>query len=110
MKHIRLSELNQKISAVVASAFNNVSFWVIADVTSHTFRDQTGSHSFELVEKDPQSNAILAKVRGKAWGNGSLRIEVFEGQTGKKFTNNINVLVNVSVEFHPVYGLQVNVN
>ncbi|HZY81483.1 MAG TPA: exodeoxyribonuclease VII large subunit [Cyclobacteriaceae bacterium] len=110
VKHIRLSELNQKITTVIFGAFNNLSFWVVADVTSHSFRDQTGSHNFELVEKDPVSHTIVAKIRGKAWGNGTLRIEAFERQTGQKFTNNINVLVNVSVEFHPVYGLQLNLN
>jgi exodeoxyribonuclease VII large subunit len=110
VKHIRLSELNQKITTAIYSSFNSISFWVIADVTNHTFRDQKSYHNFELVEKDPVSSSILARIPGKAWGNGSLRIDQFERQTGQKFTNNINVLVNVSVEFHPVYGLQVNLN
>ena len=107
-KHIRLSELNQKIGSAIVSRFNDISYWVVADITSHTFRDQKGYHSFELVEKDPISNRILARIPGKAWGSGSERVDQFERQTGQKFTNNINVLVNVSVEFHPVYGLQVN--
>lgn len=107
-KHIRLSELNQKISAAIFNTFNNLSWWVVADVTSHTFRDMKSYHNFELVEKDPVSNRILARIPGKAWGYGSERIEAFEKLTGQRFTNNINVLVNVAVEFHPVYGLQVN--
>jgi len=107
-KHIRLSELNQMIGAAIIKTFNNYSYWVVADVTSHTFRDQKSYHNFELVEKDPVSNKILAKIPGKAWGYGSERIEQFEKQTGQKFTNNINVLVNIAVEFHPVYGLQIN--
>lgn len=106
--HIRLSELNQKISATINSAFSNISWWVVADVTSHSFRDQKGYHGFVLVEKDPVSNRILAQISAKAWGYGSERIEAFEKQTGQKFTNNINVLANVAVEFHPVYGLQAN--
>jgi exodeoxyribonuclease VII large subunit len=106
--HIRLSELNQKIGSVLYNTFSDVSFWVVADITSHTFREEKAYHSFELVEKDPFSNRVIAQVRGKAWGFGSDRIEQFERQTGQRFTNNINVLVNVSVEFHPVYGLQVN--
>lgn len=107
-KHIRLSELNQKIGAALFHAFNNSAYWVVADVTSHSFRDQKGYHSFVLVEKDPVSNRILAQIPGKAWGAGSDRIEIFERTTGQKFTNNIHVLVSVSVEYHPVYGLQVN--
>lgn len=108
-KHLRLSELNQKIGAAIVNTFANASFWVVADVTSHSFRDQKGYHSFVLVEKDPVSNRMLAQIPGKAWGYGSERIEQFERITGQKFTNNIHVLVNVSVEFHPVYGLQVNI-
>lgn len=81
---------------------------MVADVTSHSFRDQKSYHGFVLVEKDPVSSRILAQIPGKAWGYGSERIEAFEKATGQKFTNNINVLVNVAVEFHPVYGLQVS--
>ncbi|HEX8060098.1 MAG TPA: exodeoxyribonuclease VII large subunit [Cyclobacteriaceae bacterium] len=106
--HIRLSELNQKIGSALNNAFSEASFWVVADVTSHTFREEKSYHSFELVEKDPFSNRVIAQVRAKAWGFGSDRIEQFERQTGQRFTNNINVLVNVSVEYHPAYGLQVN--
>ena len=109
-KHIRLSELNQKIGSAIITTFSNMSWWVVADVTSHSFRDEKNYHSFELVEKDPLTNRVTAQIRAKAWGYGSDRIEIFERQTGQKFTNNINVLVNVSVEFHPVYGLAVNVN
>lgn len=83
---------------------------MVADVTDHKFREEKSYHNFALVEKDPQSNSILAKIPGKAWGDGSMKIDHFERVTGQKFTNNINVLVNVSVEFHPVYGLQVNLN
>lgn len=107
--YIRLSELTHRISSTIYNTFNNLSYWIVADVTSHSFRDQKGYHSFVLVEKDRASNKILAQIPGKAWGYGSERIDVFEKQTGQKFTNNIHVLVNVSVEFHPVYGLQVTV-
>ena len=107
-RHLRLSELNQRIAYIINNTFGDASHWVVADVTSHTFREEKAYHSFELVEKDPLSNRVIAQIRGKAWGFGSDRIEQFEKQTGQRFTNNINVLVNVAVEFHPVYGLQVN--
>ncbi|NOT49715.1 MAG: exodeoxyribonuclease VII large subunit [Chitinophagaceae bacterium] len=106
---IRLSELNAKINNVIETAFNSQSFWVIADITNHTFRPQKNYHNFELVEKDPHSNNIIAKVSGKAWGNGTTRIKNFEQVTGQKFTNNINVLVQVKVTFHSVYGLSLEV-
>ena len=108
--HIRLSELNNRIKDVVQHAFSSVTYWVIADITNHSFTPQKHYHYFDLVEKNPRSNELLAKISGKAWGQGSLRIENFEKITGQRFTNNINVLVNVSVNFHPVFGLQVSLN
>ncbi len=107
--HIRLSELNDTINGVIQTAFNTQTFWVIADITNHTFRQQKNYHNFELVEKDQHANIIIAKISGKAWGNGSTRIKNFEKATGQKFTNNINVLVQVKVSFHNVYGLALDV-
>ncbi|MGN6509121.1 MAG: exodeoxyribonuclease VII large subunit [Chitinophaga sp.] len=101
--HIRLSELNARISSVIETAFSTQQFWVIADITNHTFRPQKNYHNFELVEKD--ANGIIAKIAGQAWGTGSSRIRDFEQVTGQRFTNNINVLIRVNVTFHNVYGL-----
>ncbi len=110
VRHLRLSELNRKINEVLHGSFNTIEFWVIADITNHSFKSDKNYHNFELVEKDPDSNDIIAKINGKAWGKGTLRIENFEKITGQKFTNNINVLLNISVKFHTVFGLQVEIN
>lgn len=40
-----------------------------------------------------------------AWGNASQRIKDFEASSGRKFTNNIQVLAKVSINFHKVFGL-----
>lgn len=109
VKHITLSELNTRINDCINKAFRKEAFWVVADVTNHTFRREKNYHHFELVEK-AGANGILARISAKAWGEGSVRIAVFEKITGQVFTNNIHVLLNVSVEYHAVYGLQVNVN
>lgn len=108
--HIRLSELTGKINDALRASFSVVSFWVIADITNHTFKSQNSYHYFDLVEKDPASSHLLARISGRAWGNGSESITRFEKITGQPFTNNIHVLVNVSVQYHPVYGLQLNLN
>ncbi len=107
---IRLSELNSKINSAIQDSFGAITFWVIADITNHTFKAQKNYHNFDLVEKDPNSNDIIAKISGKAWGKGTTRILNFERITGQRFTNNINVLLNVSISFHSVFGLQVNLN
>jgi exodeoxyribonuclease VII large subunit len=103
---IRLSELSSKVNAVIRNAFQASSFWVVADVTNHTHKHNSNYHYFELVEKDTATNTILAKFSAKAWGAGSRELESFERITGQRFSDNIQVLVNVTVEFHATYGLQ----
>ena len=107
--HIRLSDLNKKIQAVIENNFNELPLWVIADVTNHSFKEKTNYHYFDLVEKSDVSNELVAKISGKAWGNGSVKIREFESTTGQKFTNNINVLVKVKVNYHVVFGLSLDI-
>lgn len=110
MQHLRLSELTGKIKSALEDAFSNLNFWVIADITNHSFRSQKNHHYFDLIEKDPNSNDLIAKISGKAWSAGADKIAAFEKITGQRFTNNINVLINVYVEYHPIYGMQLVLN
>ena len=79
--HLRLSELNGKIKDVISNSFSSLTFWVIADITNHTFRSEKNYHHFELVEKDPNSNNIIAKISGKLWSTGSNKITNFENNS-----------------------------
>lgn len=108
-KHIKLSQLNGIIQDTIKNQFSTITYWIVADVTNHSYKADKRYHNFDLVEKDSNSNNIIAKISGKAWGNGSVAISDFEKNTGQKFTNNINVLAQVAVEYHPLYGLSVNV-
>lgn len=105
---MRLSELTHQIRQAIDGVFGNRTFWVIADVTSHTYKEQSNFHYFELVEKDKASAKILTKIAGRAWGNAAINISNFEQATGQKFKNDINVLVQVSVQYTPAFGLQLN--
>lgn len=105
---IRLSELSANIRLVLDRAFLRREFWVLADITNHSYREQKNYHSFELVEKDPASDGFLAKFSGKAWGKGAGQVLHFESVTGQRFTNNIQVLVLVRVVYHEVYGLSLD--
>ena len=82
---------------------------MIADITNHSFKEKTTYHYFDLVEKAEGSNQLVAKIAARAWGNGSMRIMEFERVTGQRFTNNINVLVKVKVNYHPTFGLALDV-
>jgi exodeoxyribonuclease VII large subunit len=107
--YIRLSALNDMIQDTISSRFQGQRFWVLADITNHSYKADKKIHYFELVEKAQSGNAITAKIMGKSWGGGAVRIEEFEKNTGQAFTNNLHVLVQVSVDYHPLYGLSVSV-
>ncbi len=106
---LRLSELTEKIMAVIEQNFERLSFWVVADVTNHKFREKSNYHYFDLVEKAEGSSQLISKIAGKAWGKGLARVKQFEQITGQPFGNNINVLVLVKVSYHSVYGLTLEV-
>jgi exodeoxyribonuclease VII large subunit len=107
--YIRLSALNDMIHDTISARFAGQRFWVLADITNHSYKADKKIHYFELVEKAQNGNAITAKMMGKSWGGGAVRIEEFEKNTGQTFTNNLHVLVQVSVDYHPLYGLSVSV-
>ncbi|MFC0776911.1 exodeoxyribonuclease VII large subunit [Flavobacterium sp. HJSW_4] len=106
---ITLSQLNYQIHQTISDRFKGSTFWVVADVTSHSYKADKKIHYFELVEKAEKNSAITAKMMGKAWGEGAVHLSDFEKKTGQAFTNNLHVLVKVSVDYHPLYGLSVNV-
>ncbi len=105
---IRLSELTHQVQQAIDGVFGQQTFWIIADVTNYTYKPQSNYHYFELVEKDKSSARILAKIAGRAWGNASVNITNFEHATGQRFRNDINVLIQVSVQYNPSFGLQLN--
>lgn len=107
-KHIKLSELTARIQRHIEDSFGGNAFWVVADVTNHTFKASNNYHYFELVEKEALSSRIVAKISGRAWGAGALRIANFEQSTGQRFSNNVHVLVLVMVQYTPTFGLQLN--
>lgn len=108
-KHIKLSDLTARIQRNIEDSFGTHAFWVVADVTNHTFKISNNYHYLELVEKEPLSSRIVAKVSARAWGTGAARIANFESLTGQKFTNNVHVLVLVVVQYSSAFGLQLNI-
>lgn len=106
--HLTLSQLNGIIQSKLNDAFSMQQFWIVADITEHSFKEKTGYHYFEFVEKDVRTNLIVAKIKGAAWGNASQKIKDFEKSTGQRFTNNIHILAKVSINFHKVFGLSLD--
>ncbi|GAO42450.1 exodeoxyribonuclease VII large subunit [Flavihumibacter petaseus] len=104
MSPIALSELSLLLQETIRRRFSATRYWVIAEISNHSYYPQKGFHYFELVEKS--GTQLIAKIAAVAWTAGAGRIRVFEQLTRQSFRNGIGVCVEVTVDFHPVYGLK----
>lgn len=105
MKQYSLSELCAEIQEVVENDLLE-RYWVRAEIASLSAR---GHCYMELVEK-AEDNMLAAKVRATCWNNVySLLSAYFIQETGQALRVGMQVLVEVNVTFHPVYGLSLNI-
>jgi exodeoxyribonuclease VII large subunit len=110
MTHSRftLLELNSLIRDVLQNHLPET-YWVVAEISEMKV-NRTGHCYLELVEKDGKSDEIVARTRATIWSYTFRMVKpYFETSTGQPFQEGIKVLIQVSVEFHPAYGLSLNV-
>ncbi len=103
---LTLYELSQWIKRALEQSISDA-VWVIAEISE--LKEHRNGHCYiELVEK--QQNAMVARARATIWSY-TYRVlkPYFETTTGQLFTQGIKVLMQVSVEYHPLYGLSLNV-
>ena len=105
MNTLRLSELCALIEDTISMELTD-RYWVRAEIASLSLR---GGHAyFELVEKT--DNGLIAKVRAVCWANVYKMLQpYFETQAGMPLQVGMQVLVAVTVEFHAVYGLSLQI-
>ena len=105
MKQYTLSELCQAIEQVLQFELGET-YWVRAEIASLTER---GHCYMELVEK-AKNNTVAAKVRATCWQQVyHLLSAYFATETGQTLSVGMQVLLQVEVSFHSVYGLSLNV-
>ncbi len=101
-----ISELNQLIQNVIDTELDPV-YWVIGEISDFRLSPQ-GHAYFEIVEK--AGNKIEAKLRANLWQFTYRNIaSKFESVTGSGLKNGMNILAQVAITFHPLYGLSINV-
>ena len=107
MDFLTLSQLNNQVSREMKNAFP-ATYWVMAETSD--VRTNNRHCYLELVEKNPAGNSLIAKARAYIWANTfELLKPYFEQTTGRNFTSGLKVLINVSIDFHPVYGYGLNI-
>lgn len=101
MQHITLFELNKIIKQTLDKNLEP-SYWLVAEIGEMRV-NQKGHCYLDLVEKE--DNKIIAKSRASIWAYNYRTISSwFERITGQALKNGINILANVVVSFHEVYG------
>ena len=81
------------------------SVWLQAEI-SELKQNPSGHCYLTLVEKDPGSNALLARASAVVWASTWRMVKpYFEAQTGRTLAPGLSVLVRVQVSYSVLYGL-----
>lgn len=105
---LSLLELNNLVKEVVSLTFKDP-FWIVAE-TSDVRVNQNGHCYLEFIQKDKSGKSIVAKARGMIWANTYFLIKsFFEETTQQSFSSGLKVLVQVSIQFHELYGYSLTV-
>ncbi len=98
----QLSNLMNDLQMVIKSTFDQT-YWVVAEL-ANVSDSPRGHMYFELVEKNELQ--IVAKARANLW---SFRrhqiIHAFEEVSRQTLKTGMKVLLQLQVDFHPIYGL-----
>jgi len=101
-----------ELNALVRQALNESlpdTYWIQAEL-SDVRSNATGHCYLEFIQKDSRGNNLIAKARGTIWANVYRMLKpYFEESTGQAFVSDIKVMVEVTVEFHELYGFSLTV-
>jgi exodeoxyribonuclease VII large subunit len=107
-ERLSLSELNGQVKKVLTAGFT-APVWVIGEISE--INVQSNGHCYlTLIEKGESEDRIIAQARATIWSYTFRMLRpFFETTTGQQLTDGIKVLLQVSVEFHELYGFSLNV-
>lgn len=100
---LTLSQLNRRVAqALCEPSLQGV--WVIAELSD--LRVNHGHCYMELMEKDPSTGSVLARLRGVIWASNFARLTAeFYAATGQRLESGLKVLVCGSVNYHSAFGM-----
>lgn len=105
---ISLHKLNSQIKNTLREGFV-MPVWVIAEINQ--FNAHRSGHCYlELIEKEANGEAIIANIRATIWASSFNRISAyFKSSTGQELRSGLKVMLKVQVDFHELYGINLNV-
>jgi exodeoxyribonuclease VII large subunit len=103
-----LSQFNLSIQDCLKEVLPDT-YWITAEIND--MKETTSGHCYlELVEKDTEGVQIIAKISANIWANTfRLIVPYFKTMTGHPFAVGMKVMLMVSVEFHQLYGMSLNI-
>ncbi|HRY32137.1 MAG TPA: exodeoxyribonuclease VII large subunit [Bacteroidales bacterium] len=101
---IRLSELTSLLEDTIREEFLLRPFLVVAETSDIRNYPDRGYCFLNLLEKDGKE--IHARMAAVIWSRNHHIIAAFESATGMRFDRNLKVLLQGTVDYSPVYGLQ----
>lgn len=108
MTTLSLFELNNLVRGVLQQTLDD-EYWVEAEITDAHLASN-GHFYFEFIQKDTDGNNLVARARGRIWARSyNILAPLFERATGEKLRDGLKVRVQVTVEFHELYGYALNV-
>ncbi|WP_143961645.1 exodeoxyribonuclease VII large subunit [Litoribacter populi] len=101
-----LFELNQLVKQTIDRNLAPA-YWVVAEISD--FKEGARGHAYlDLVEKT--GNQVTAKMRANIWAFTYRGLAArFRDLTGQGLQNGMKVLAQVTVQFHELYGLSLNI-
>lgn len=103
-KPISLSEFNTLIKDVLNDAFSE-RYWITAEI-AECKTNASGHCYLELIEKKAGSDQLLAKTKAVIWANVWYFLSAqFQLSTGVALSRGQKVLVEVTLNFHELYGM-----
>jgi exodeoxyribonuclease VII large subunit len=106
--YLSLYELNYLIKNALKQSFPE-SYWIVAEISEMKI-NYSGHCYLELVEKKAESDTIRARARATIWSSAFRMIQpYFETTTHTRLAAGLKILVKVTVEYHELYGLSLNI-
>ena len=105
---VRLSDLLEEVRELIQGNYT-MPRWISCEIMDITL-NFSGHCYLDLIEKDNLSDKVLARARATIWASTYRMLKpYFETSTGYELASGIKILVLARVEFHPVYGLSLNI-
>lgn len=101
-----LSALNQSLERFIRDNFALKNFWVLAEITK--VQEKNGHYYLDLA--DSKEGKRVAEIAANMWFNTFNRVNTqLNGELPSIFKHGNKILINIRIEFHPIYGLKLNI-